>query len=351
MPFLGSIGSVGLASKVNRAPAWTTAAGSLLTTTDRVTISPITLSAPQSDGLIVSYSIVSGFLPDGLSLSSAGVITGTIGTFPVTPPTYNFTVRASSPNCPSSDRAFSITCTLRPDGSDAAHAGTSAATIKALTGTTTSGYYWINLPNAGATQVYCDMSGATAWMLAMRATSGDATFGYNATYWTDNTGLNPTGNPATAINIKNNALWQNFTVSNIRLTASTSAASLTSNPTTNFGTFNATLNTIFNGGDNIYNTQVNWGRTNWINWANAVGGMGSTPWDNQPNCNEDRINASYVFHKVRLGISFNNEADCLTNDSGVGIGLWRNGLGDRNGIANRWNPDQWYDAHTWLWVN
>lgn len=349
MPFLGSIGGAGLSVKVNRAASWNTASGSLLTTADRTAITNINLSAAHPDGIAISYSIVSGSLPTGLSMNSSGIISGSVGTLS-SAQTFNFTVRVSADNSPVADRAFSISCTLRPDGSDANHAGTSAGQIKSLTGTTTNGYYWISI-GVGPTQVYCDMSGATAWMLAMRATSGDTTFGYNSAYWTDTNSLNISGDPTTAINIKHGPLWKDFTVTNIRLTASTTASSVTSNPTTSFGTFGATLFTIFNSGNNAYNTQVNWGRANWINWANSVGGMGSTPWDNQPNCNEDRINSTWTYHSVRLGISFNNEGDCNTNDSGIGIGQWRNGLGDRNGYAIRWNPDQFYDGHTWMWVN
>jgi len=349
MPFLGSAGSTSLTSKVNRSASWNTAAGSLLTTADRTSITNINLSASHPDGIAISYSVVSGSLPTGLSMNSSGVISGSVGTLS-SGQTFNFTIRISATNSPDADRAFSIACTLRPDGSDSNHAGTSAATIKANTGTTTNGYYWVNLPTAGATQVYCDMSGATAWMLAMRATSADATFGYNAAYWTNNTGLNPTGDPTTAINIKNGSLWQYFSVTNIRLTASSTASSLTANPTTTFGTFGATLGTIFTSADNSYSTQVNWSRASWISWGGTVLGTGDI-WGNQPNCNEDRINASYVYHKVRLGISFNNEADCLTNDSGIGIGQWRNALGDRNGPAISFSPDTFRDAHTWMWIN
>lgn len=348
MPFLGSVGSTSLTVKINRAASWNTGAGSLLTTADRTTITNINLSATQPDGLPITYSVVSGSLPSGLSLSSAGVISGTVGTyFQVL--THNFTIRVSGPNVPPADRAFSISTTLRPDGSDSPHAGTSAAQIKSNTGTTTSGYYYITA-NSNTFQVYCDMSGATAWMLAMRANSGSSTFGYNAAYWTNNSGLSDNSDPTTAIDIKNNNLWQNFTVSNIRLTASTTASSLTSNPTTSFGTFGATLNTIFNGGNNNYNTQVNWGRASWISWGGTVLGTGDI-WGNQPNCNEDRINSTWTYHAVRLGISFNNEGDCNTNDSGIGIGQWRNGLGDRNGPAISFSPDTFRDAHTWLWVN
>ena len=43
------------------------------------------------------------------------------------------------------------------DGSTAARAGTSAVSIKALTGTNTNGIYWIDFPTVGPTQVYCIM--------------------------------------------------------------------------------------------------------------------------------------------------------------------------------------------------
>jgi hypothetical protein len=49
-----------------------------------------------------------------------------------------------------------ITGTL--DGSSPQRAATSAAAIKTLTGTTTNGFYWINLPVAGPTLVFCDMN-------------------------------------------------------------------------------------------------------------------------------------------------------------------------------------------------
>lgn len=52
------------------------------------------------------------------------------------------------------------------DGSSSASAAPSAQHIKTITGTTTSGIYWINVPNLGVSQVYCDMStDGGGWMM------------------------------------------------------------------------------------------------------------------------------------------------------------------------------------------
>lgn len=82
------------------------------------------------------------------------------------------------------------------DGSSAAKAATSAAAIKAATGTNTDGVYWIDLPTVGPTQVYCIMNSAYdggGWMMILKATTG-TTFNYSANYWTTNNTLNPTDN-------------------------------------------------------------------------------------------------------------------------------------------------------------
>lgn len=56
------------------------------------------------------------------------------------------------------------------DGSSAANAGISALSIKQLTGTNTSGLYWVKPPGqATALQVYCDMvTEGGGWMLVAR---------------------------------------------------------------------------------------------------------------------------------------------------------------------------------------
>ena len=68
-----------------------------------------TLAATGGNGTY-TWSLSSGALPTGLSLSAAGVISGTVGSA-VTPGTFNFTVTASSGSAPyavTSNQAFSI---------------------------------------------------------------------------------------------------------------------------------------------------------------------------------------------------------------------------------------------------
>ena len=336
------------AGTIDRDPLWSTSAGNLTTINDRYgSYSPITtVSASDPEGTSVTYGLSSGSLPAGTSLNtSSGAISGdpddVIGST-----TSTFTLSANSNN-QLALRSFNIIVNRTDDGTSSARSASSAQAIRNF-GITTSGYYYVTF-NSAARYVYCDLSGSTAWILAMK-TNGDSTFGWSSSYWTDSNGLNDTSDPTTNTNIKNSAVWNNYTAQYIRLTGSSSQSGYNSNPTTDFGVFNNTCYNIWRAGDNVYNSEVNWGRSNWINWANSIGGMGTNQWDNQPNCNEDRVNANFTYHRVRFGISFNNEGDCNTNDAGIGMGQYRNGMSEIGGIAVRWNGDQNFSYPAWLWV-
>ena len=106
------INSSGLATiladqiNVNNAPAWVTSAGSLGSFGNYVNVN-VTVSATDADGDTVTYSIVSGSLPSGLSLNtSTGAITGTMGAVGSST-TVNFTLRATAGG-KTADRAFSF---------------------------------------------------------------------------------------------------------------------------------------------------------------------------------------------------------------------------------------------------
>ena len=236
------------------------------------------------------------------------------------------------------------------DGSSAAASGVSAQAIKTLTGTTTSGYYWITVGGA-PTQVWCDMSGATAWMLLMRLSSGGTTFSYDSAYWQNTTGLNATSDPLTNTDIKNGQMWAFANITTMRLTGSTNTTLYNANPLT-FGSFNATANTIFNAGSNTWDAQVGYTRAEWLAWGVAACGNVASNFDTQPNCNTTTINNTGTgpYARVRIGWCGNNENDCGTNDSWVGPGGYYNGS-QLNGGAQSWTPTVYTPAHMWLWTN
>ena len=79
---------------INASPVWQTASGSLGTFTEQVSITLSALSATDSDST-VTYALTSGSsLPSGITLSSSGVISGTLPDISENT-TYSFTVNAT----------------------------------------------------------------------------------------------------------------------------------------------------------------------------------------------------------------------------------------------------------------
>lgn len=113
----GLSNSLADAITIDNRPAWSTAAGSLGSIGDAATGTHFTLSATDPEGDTVSYAVVSGSLPAGLSLATTGAISGdpdTVGSST----TSTFTVRATSTGdvTLTTDREFSITVTPAPTG-------------------------------------------------------------------------------------------------------------------------------------------------------------------------------------------------------------------------------------------
>jgi len=149
------------AINIDATPAWSSpSAGSIATIYEGTAMSAVTLSATDSEGSSVSYSVTSGALPTGVTIST-NTISGTSsagGTYASAGTTFNFTVSASDGTGNTTPRAFSI---LRKwnDGSTSTQFATSAATIKSLTSTTTNGFYWIKTTGmANPVQLWCDMN-------------------------------------------------------------------------------------------------------------------------------------------------------------------------------------------------
>jgi hypothetical protein len=91
-------------------PSWTTTSGSLGTIYDleRTTKTFTVVATDTSPSATLSYSVVSGSLPSGMTInSSTGVISGTANAV-ATDTTYNFTLRVTNTIGVTADRTFSI---------------------------------------------------------------------------------------------------------------------------------------------------------------------------------------------------------------------------------------------------
>jgi hypothetical protein len=94
---------------VNDSPIWSTSSGSLGTFDAGSAIS-IQLSASDDENTAITYTISSGSLPSGVTLSSSGLISGTTPGI-TSNTTYSFTVNASDGANPSVSRSFSFVST------------------------------------------------------------------------------------------------------------------------------------------------------------------------------------------------------------------------------------------------
>jgi hypothetical protein len=154
--------SATLASQINvdSSPTWNTASGTLATILDSATGTHATVSATDPDGDTVSYSETGGTVlsTNNFSLDSS---TGAISGDPVdvtASTTHTFTLRATA-NSKTADRSFNIIVNAYLDGSTALKANTSAKAIKTLTGTATSGLYWLKPTGFSyPAQFYCEMN-------------------------------------------------------------------------------------------------------------------------------------------------------------------------------------------------
>jgi hypothetical protein len=114
---------------VNNNPSWTTPAGSLGTFAEQVSATISALSV--SDDSTITYSLAAGSsLPSGVTLSSAGVISGTLPDIS-SDTTYTFTVNATDGLNPVISRTFSFVSNAAPIWV------TSAGSLGTYTGNTT----------------------------------------------------------------------------------------------------------------------------------------------------------------------------------------------------------------------
>jgi hypothetical protein len=222
-------------------------------------------------------------------------------------------------------------------GQSANNPAVSAAAIKAATGTTIDGFYWISLPTAGPTQVWCDMNtNGGGWMLAAKVYNNTTKFnGYSSTDWTSVGVINASEVPGYAGHIKTDVYNYWVPTTGVRL-----SGGAVSNNLYEAWTGQSMISLLNSATVNSQNS-----RALWLSWGISAASFSSTIFDNQPNCNQAGTNKSYGTHSVRIGISMNNENDCNSNDSSVGFG-------------GTFGPCGWYSFSPnatgmmvgWIWV-
>lgn len=109
----GLTGILNNAFNIDAKPVYTTAAGTILNTFENISVNT-SIVATDAESDAITYAVQSGSLPTGLSMSTAGVITGTAPLVSGSE-TSNFTIRATS-GTNTTDRAFNIIIGDEPTG-------------------------------------------------------------------------------------------------------------------------------------------------------------------------------------------------------------------------------------------
>lgn len=188
-----------------------------------------------------------------------------------------------------------ITCTT----------ATSCKAIKAIAPSAADGVYAITPASSPTFNAYCDMTtDGGGWTLALKAGDASTAFNYGSSYWTDNATLNETSTDLSKAEAKF-ASFSTVPFTDVRLAIDTG------------GTINAvkipqandSLQELFNAGY----VATTLGRTAWLGLV-----PGSAL---QANCNEEGFNIDHGgYAQARIGIIGNQETDCGSPDSFLGIG-------------------------------
>lgn len=216
-----------------------------------------------------------------------------------------------------------------PDGLSSNTAAVSAQAIKSAYPNSTDGVYWIDLPTVGPKQIYCLMDNkydGGGWMMAMKATAG-TTFNFAADYWYTTNTLNETDLTRNNADAKYDAmnyypakdvlaLWPDIAASGTE-SGSIDNLSNWSWLQNNFHSSGATTTLISKFAASPTQSSIETSTTGAISFS----GYG-TPFSKQVGYMFYGFNyQGNASHKVRWGVSWNNEADQNTNDVSVGIGL------------------------------
>ena len=176
-------------------------------------------------------------------------------------------------------------------------------------GCTSDGVYSLR-PSSTTYDAYCDMTtDGGGWTLVMMAANSGTTFEHDSAHWTSATTLNTTAtDPSVNTDMKSQA-FNEVGFTEIRYCMDTIGNCLTDTRTDSsaLSLFGKTIATSFS-------------RADFMNWDPEPDSLHN----NQPNCNINGYNqGNPSYAKCRFGHIMNNENDCSSVDSGIGMGCER----------------------------
>lgn len=229
-------------------------------------------------------------------------------------------------------------------------AATSCKAIKTGAPGATSGVYTIQ-PAAAAYPVYCDMvTDGGGWTLALKGAAASTEFVYQSVHWTTDDTLNAMETDLDAEDAKFQA-FNDLAFTDVRVATKNTNGDGTitvANPTAD-----TTLLARFQGaGFQLTNA----GRASWVASHNGT--------VLQPFCNRDGFNIDGPYVKARIGMEANQENDCTSSDSVVGVGVWANtSCGNGAGFSAGYHSGPGCPAHDpanppvaglaasfWVWI-
>jgi len=203
-----------------------------------------------------------------------------------------------------------------------------------------NGVYWID-PTGGdvsdAFQVYCDMtSDGGGWTMVLKINGADGTFTQGSSYWTNDTLLNVNNIAEDAVNSKFKS-YTNLAFGEVLLKMKTGDAWRTMV----IPKVGNSMKAVMAAG--YHNTGK--GRAAWLNMV-----PGSAA---QNNCGVEgfnNYNGGARGNVVRLGVSYNQENDCRTCDTCIGIGCTSKAAGNWVGCCNGTNGNRNISSIAYLYV-
>jgi hypothetical protein len=230
----------------------------------------------------------------------------------------------------------------------ASNPATSAEAILSTGDSIGDGAYYIKT-SSGVVQTYCMMSWG-GYMLAMKINNSyDNNFRYDGGNWTTTSPINESSMSSSGSADAVSRLYYDFDITD-RMRVSLNTFNNYIDETSGGNIVGKTLKQCMTYTYNTLGSDRS--RADFLNWIDGAGTAASN-WNNQPNCNSRGFNVSVNEGGNRWGISMNNEGDCTSNDSSVGLGSHTNNFyanRTSNAGGSRWNPDAAYHYNAWVWV-